>query len=153
VDAARAAYAEALALRRAAGERIALADALHAAGALEQVAGDAVAARPLLAEALRCARAATLPNLACLAQVRLALLPGGDLDGARETFARQQSRIPYPRRIAAAWALAQATGDEALAAESRRLLDDLIEHAPPSWRDALVDAVPLHRAIAASGPS
>jgi hypothetical protein len=51
-------------------------------------------------------------------------------------------------RMEAQWLLFRAMGDAARLAAARTHLDDLVAHAPPECREAMVENVPLHRAVA-----
>jgi hypothetical protein len=93
------------------------------------------------------ARAATLPTLDAIAQVYLALTPDGDVTTAAETFAKQEMRIPHLARLRACFALWQASGKRPYLDEAQRLLLDLRDGAPPAWRKAVLDDVPIHAEI------
>ncbi|MHC4137811.1 MAG: hypothetical protein ACYS0K_22935, partial [Planctomycetota bacterium] len=150
VEEARRRYRQSIHRRRDTLERTALAEVLGVLGILEIRHGSATDAAMYLREARAMARASTLPNLDAVAQVYLALTPHGDLTTAAETFAKQEMRIPHLARLRACFALWQASEKRPYLHEAERLLLELRDGAPPAWRKAVLEQVPLHAQILAA---
>ena len=140
-------YRQSIHRRRDTQERTALAEVLGVLGSLELRHGSASDAAMYLREARAMARASTLPNLDAVAQVYLALTRDGDVTSAAETFAKQEMRIPHLTRLRACFALWKASEKRPYLDEAERLLLELRDGAPPAWRKAVLDNVPLHAEI------
>lgn len=85
-----------------------------------------------------------------LALVRLACLGAGPPDAAE---AAVEAAGAWLRGIDAAelrFLLWQATRERGHLAEAKRLLDLLVEHAPPEYRESMLVNVRLHREIVAA---
>jgi len=136
-------YDEALGLRRGIGYRKGVAETLLAISRLESggVRG------PGLDEAIALAQELDMPAVRVLARILRASLPGGDPADAAAAYAADGTRLGHPERMEARFALWRATGDGSHLAEAKRLLDEEIAHAPPEYRVAMVERVPLHRDI------
>jgi tetratricopeptide (TPR) repeat protein/tRNA A-37 threonylcarbamoyl transferase component Bud32 len=149
-DAVRAAslHERALALRREIGHRDGVAESLVSLARVRAAEGAHAAAAAHLEEAVALCAELDLANFATLAAVGRALLPGGDAAAAAASLAKNGARMMLRERMEAHWLLAVATRDPEHAAAARRILDELVEHAPPECRSAMVERVPLHRAIA-----
>jgi hypothetical protein len=61
--------------------------------------------------------------------------------------AAEEARMSHHERMEARYLLWQATGDAAHLEAAGELLDELRERAPAQYREAMMRAVPLHRAI------
>jgi len=95
-------------------------------------------------------RELALPEMTVLSSVHLALLPGGDVDAARETLRAQAGRIAPPTMMEARFTLWKAEGKPADLAEAYRLLRNLRAHAPEEHRESMITNVPLHGDIRAA---
>jgi len=138
---------DALAQYREFGGADAIAGLLVVVADLRRRAGDAESARTALTEALERFRAdGRAARIAC-ALALLACLPGGDSDAAVAALAEAgESEHAMQTR----WFLWQATRDPAHLAQAKRLLDFLVEHAPPECRGPMLANVRLHREIVAA---
>jgi serine/threonine protein kinase/tetratricopeptide (TPR) repeat protein len=148
--AAERGYAEALARRREIGERFGEAETLVARGAHLARRGREVEACADLDAALAIARELSLPGVELLATARLATLPGGDVAAALAALAAHEGHAEAQQAMEARFLLWQATRDPAHLTEAKRLLDFLVEHAPPECRETMLANVRLHREIAAA---
>lgn len=146
-DEAERLYREALDLSRSSADRGGQVLTLVALGALVASRGRADEARELLVGAQEMAGAADVPNEKVLAAVRLALLPGGDKARALASFGDEGTRMGHRERMEACYLLWQATGDTAHLEAAVRHLGEMRQWAPAQHREAMVRAVPLHRAI------
>jgi serine/threonine protein kinase/tetratricopeptide (TPR) repeat protein len=137
---------ESLALRRAIGHGDGVADSLLELSDLRRRTGDADGARVALDEAVALSREqGRNPQIAfCLALS--ALLPGGDVRAAEAALADAGEAGESPRIRLLLW---QATRDRAHLAHAKRLLDDLVAHAPPECRESMLANVRAHREIVA----
>jgi hypothetical protein len=81
---------------------------------------------------------------------RLATLPGGDAAAALAALAAHEGRASVQEAMQARFLLWRATRDTAHRVEAKRLLDFLVEHAPPDCRESMLANVRLHREIAAA---
>ena len=116
-------------------------------GVARAEAGDEAAAARLLDDAARTADESGADEVAALARAHRAALGGADAVVGVVTLRARRDVVAVASRMRAAAALARATGDPSLWRDARADLDRLIVGAPPSWRDGLVEAVPLHRAV------
>jgi len=145
---------EALEMRRAISYRRGIADTQLLMARLHVESGRTEAAQAAIVEVLTIARALGLPGPAARARALAALLPGAGRAESAEAlyaFAQVDELLGAPERMEARWLLFQATRDPAHLVEARRLLDHLVAHAPPAARGAMVDRVPLHRALVDAG--
>ncbi len=140
-------YREALATRRAAGDKSGLALTLVALAGVLAARDEHEEARSLLTEALALATEVDAPNEKVLAAARLALLPGGEIAPALATFTAEEARVSTYERMQARYLLWQATGQAAYLDAAYRSLAEMREHAPPASQEAMIRAVALHRAI------
>jgi serine/threonine protein kinase/tetratricopeptide (TPR) repeat protein len=138
---------ESLALRRKIGHGDGVADSLIEIADLRRRAGDAEAARTALDEALRLSREQGYARQAVVALAMLACLPGGDAQAVVAELAHASVGGYDSRTRFLLW---QATRDPVHLAEARRLLDFIVEHAPPDCRETMLANVRLHREIAAA---
>ena len=143
-------FAEALALRREIGQRDGEAETLVARGAHLARQGREAEARADLDAALALARELSLPDVELLATAQLATLPGGDVAAALAALAAHEGHVEMQEAMQARFLLWQATRDPAHLAEAKRLLDFIVEHAPPECRQPMLANVRLHREIAAA---
>jgi serine/threonine protein kinase/tetratricopeptide (TPR) repeat protein len=143
-------YAEALALRREIGHRHGEAETLVVGGAHLARQGREAEARADLDAALALAREHSLPYVELLATAQLARLPGGDVTAALAALAAHEGRAEVREAMEARFLLWQATRDSAHLAEAKRLLDFIVERAPPECRQTMLANVRLHREIAAA---
>jgi serine/threonine protein kinase/tetratricopeptide (TPR) repeat protein len=128
-----------------------VAESRLALGRIRLLAGDATGARADLTRALAEGRELDLAGVIVLATSFLALLAGGDAAAvgfAREAFAALRPRLPMVEALEARWVLWRATGDRTHLVEAKRLLDHLVEHAPPECRGPMLANVRLHREVA-----
>jgi serine/threonine protein kinase/tetratricopeptide (TPR) repeat protein len=137
-------------LRRAVGLRSDEAESLLARGVLYARMGREEQARADLADASATARALGLPNVALPATAHLARLPDGDATAALADLAACGERVGLRTRMQVGFVLWQATHDRALLVEAKRLLDFLVDHAPPEFRESMTTNVRLHREILAA---
>jgi hypothetical protein len=87
-----------------------------------------------------------------LAALDLALC-GEDLEEARAEFERHRDRLGHAQRMEGHYLLWRATGDPGELETAQRLLDDLVAHAPPEYRERMVRMVALHRRIRSCDPA
>ncbi len=142
--------AEALALRREIGHRNGEAETLVARGAHLARQGREAEARADLDAALALARELSLPGFELLATAHLATLLGGHVAAALATLAAHEGDAEMQDAMEARFLLWQATLDPAHLAEAKRLLEFIVEHAPPDCRESMLANVRLHREIAAA---
>jgi tetratricopeptide (TPR) repeat protein len=112
--------------------------------------GRADDARRLLSEALALAEKAGAPGETALASALLAVLPGGDVEGAKRRFAELGPRMGFVRRMEADFLLWRATSDRAHLESAHRALSALRADVPDEYRESIVANVPLHREIVAA---
>ena len=96
------------------------------------------------------ARELSLPGLELLSAASLAALPGGDVAAALDALVTHEGRAKMRTAMESRHLLWRATGDRVHLAESKRLLDHLVAHAPPDCRESMLANVRLHREIAAA---
>jgi tetratricopeptide (TPR) repeat protein len=109
--------------------------------------GDVPGAIESIQEGLALALSTQRPDLVLPARVGRAALPGGDTSAAQAAFSDLGDRVSVADRMEAAFRLHAVTRDPTLLDAAERLLRHLRENAPPEDRDAMIDRVPLHRAI------
>jgi tetratricopeptide (TPR) repeat protein len=143
-------YAEALALQRQIGHPVDEAETLVAAGAHLARQGRDAEARAHLDAALALALELSLPHIELLATAQLAVLSVGDVAAALAALTAHEGRCELQEVMEARSLLWRATLDPVHIAEARRLLDLLVEHAPPECRESMIANVRLHREIAAA---
>jgi tetratricopeptide (TPR) repeat protein len=148
--AAERGYAGALELRRRIGSRDGVSATLASRGALLARLGREAEARADLDEALTLARESPLVAGEVLSAAHLARLPGGEVAAAIAALAVHESHVEKQTAMEARFLLWQSTRDPAHLAEAKRLLDFLVEHAPPDCRESMLANVRLHREIAAA---
>ena len=141
---------QSLALHREIGHADGVASSLKAIAELRRRAGDAEGARAALAEALTLSIAQGQAGAVAQVQAMLATLPGGDARTAREALAESGEQLAASQRMEAHHLLFEARGDPGDLAEAKRILDFLVEHAPPAYRASMISNVRLHREIAAA---
>jgi len=146
-EAAERLHREALALRRAADVRDGVAASLVALARVIAWDDRGDEAGALVAEALAVAREIDAPGAEVVAACQSAVLPGGDVGAALETFRRNERRLTHSQRMEARFLLYRATRDKTHLAEGRRMLELLRERAPGERRETVVTHVPLNRAI------
>jgi tetratricopeptide (TPR) repeat protein len=147
---ARRLYEAALATRRAIGHRPGVAETALALGALAAEEGRTDEARALLAEAAETAAAVSDPSAASLARLRLALLGAVPPAAARDAFEAAGPRLRHDARLEGNVLLWRLTGDPAALREAKRLADLQRRDAPPAARAAMLERVPLLRALSAT---
>ena len=70
-----------------------------------------------------------------------------------ENVAEFEARLSVRQRAEASFVLWMTTRDREHLSRAKRLLDDLVAHAPAELRQAMLANVPLHRGIAADAAS
>jgi tetratricopeptide (TPR) repeat protein len=140
--------AEALELRRRIQAAAEAADTLCGRGARRARHGRIEGAVADLDAAIEQARALGLHGVEKLALVRRAILPGGDVAAAVEAWRGMTSEVGMSLCLEAELLLWRATCDRAHLVEAKRLLDHLVEHAPPECRGPMLVNVRLHREVA-----
>jgi tetratricopeptide (TPR) repeat protein len=143
-------YAEALALRREIGHRNGEAETLLLRGAHLARRGREAEARADLDAALAIACELSRADVEFLATAQLATLPGGDAGAAVAALAAHERGVDVQEAMEARFLVWQATHDRAHLAEAKRLLDFMVEHAPPECRESMLANVRLHREIVAA---
>jgi tetratricopeptide (TPR) repeat protein len=136
-------YRDALEVRREIHYRSGEAETLAASGRLKEDAA-------ILEEALALGREIHLPGVIAQAAASLALLPGGNADGAVETYREFEPRLRHRDKMEVSFLLFELAEDETHLDEAHRLLQYLVEHAPAEYRETMIAEVPLHRDIAAA---
>ena len=81
---------------------------------------------------------------------RAALGLAGTTEVAEAELARREVCVGVPDRMRVRYLLWLGTRAPAHLTEARRLLDIVLERLPPARRDAVIEGVALHRAIAAA---
>jgi tetratricopeptide (TPR) repeat protein len=140
-------FADAIDLLGAIGARSELADMLSARGALLARTGRIDAARADLEAARSLAVASSAPSAELAALTVLATLPGGDVGAALAALAAHGGRTEVRTLVEVRNLLWQATRDRAHLVEAKRLLDDLVAHAPPEDRESMLANVRTNREI------
>jgi serine/threonine protein kinase/tetratricopeptide (TPR) repeat protein len=138
---------ESLALRRDIGHGDGVADSLLELGDLRRRSGDAAGARAALDEAVALTREQGRKPQISLGLALSALLPGGAAREAEAALADAGEAGDSPRVRLLLW---EATRDRAHLAHAKRLLDDLVAHAPPECRDSMLANVRVNREIVAA---
>jgi serine/threonine protein kinase/tetratricopeptide (TPR) repeat protein len=142
--------AAALEVRRSIGHRDGEARVLCARGALRAREGRSDEARADLAAALALARELSLHDVELDVCAHLAAILDGDVPAALASFAAHEGHIEVRDVMGSRFLLWQATRDRTHLAEARRLLDFMVEHAPPECRESMLTNVRLHREIMAA---
>jgi serine/threonine protein kinase/tetratricopeptide (TPR) repeat protein len=140
-------FAEGFEMRCALGNRAAAAATIRARGARFARTGRIDQARADFEEALGRAREFSLPGVELLALADLATLPGGDADAALAAFAAHGESADVSTRMQVLLLLWQATHDRSHLVEAKRLLDFMVDHAPPDCRESMTTNVRLHREV------
>jgi tetratricopeptide (TPR) repeat protein len=147
-DAAERLFAEAIAVRREIADKEGLVSSLLSRGAFRARAGRREAAI-LDFEESRSIPLASAAGRDAWSGAWLALLGRrGPVDLAGTATADWDERGLGAAELA--YILWQATHDPAHLAEAKRLLDDLVAHAPPEYRESMLTNVRLHREIVAA---
>jgi serine/threonine protein kinase/tetratricopeptide (TPR) repeat protein len=145
-------FSQALSLSRAIGHRSGEATTLCFLGSFLARRHRADDARPGFEAALATAQEISMPSLELLATAWLAALAPADAGDAvrraRATFRACEARTEVFWRLEAHYVLWQAAHDRADLAAAARLLDGLVDHAPPECRESMVANYWLHREIA-----
>jgi serine/threonine protein kinase/tetratricopeptide (TPR) repeat protein len=139
---------EALAVRRAIGHADGVVESLIDIGELALDTGAGGEARDALTEAAALSQSQQDQASAALALALLARLPGGDVAAAAAAAAAKAGVRAVSHRLQ--FALWRATGDARRLAEAKRALGELVAHAPPECRDAMLANVRLHREVEAA---
>jgi tetratricopeptide (TPR) repeat protein len=142
--------AQSIEIRRAVGARADESDSLLVRGALLARAGRIDEARADLVAALATARELGIPGVEAVASAHLAGLPGGDTAAALAVFAEHGDRLDVPMRMQARFLLWRATRDRVHLVDAKRLLDFLVENAPPGSAGSMLENVRLNREIVAA---
>jgi hypothetical protein len=100
--------------------------------------------------ALALAREISHPGIELIASAHLARLSGAEVPPALEVLRANEGRSGPEIRASARFLLWQATRDRVHLVEAKRLLDFLVEHAPPECRGPMLRNVRLHREIDAA---
>jgi tetratricopeptide (TPR) repeat protein len=143
-EAARHLHEEVLAHRRAIGHGPGIADTLTDLAEVRWRDGDTAGARVAVEEALALLREQGRPAETVRAEALAACLPGGDGAAAVDAFAAAGESADTPHTRYLLW---RATGDRAHLFEAKRLLLEMVEHAPANCRETMVASVRLHREI------
>ncbi|MHC4471260.1 MAG: protein kinase domain-containing protein [Planctomycetota bacterium] len=147
LDDAEKLCSEALAIWRDIKARSSTPDALIASGRIHLARGEPERAREPLDEALGVGREFRLAGAICRAHAYLALLPGGDAAAAVESLREHQPKVDHFEHLETRFALFRATRDVEHLDEAHRLLEELRDQAPPSYRETMTDRVPLLEAV------
>ncbi|MHC4931473.1 MAG: tetratricopeptide repeat protein, partial [Planctomycetota bacterium] len=146
---ARKLFGEALDLRREIEHRAGIVETLVGLGRLTLGQGSPEGARPYLEEARDLANEIGVPGMCSLACAHLSALPGADTRAIVKEFEAGENHLDARRKIEARYALWQATHDAAHLEEAHRILAEVRDHAPEESREAMIEMVPLHKAIMA----
>jgi tetratricopeptide (TPR) repeat protein len=145
---ARRRLTEALSERRRLGLRSAVGETCLVLGALSREEGRTDEAASLLREAATIAQEVGEPSVSTLARLHLAALREGDGTAARAAFEAAGPRLTADARLEGRWLLwLQDRRPEDLAA-AKRLVEDLCRLAPPRCAAAMLERIPLLRAVA-----
>jgi tetratricopeptide (TPR) repeat protein len=112
---------------------------------LARVAEDDARATLLLDEAIEHAGAHRQRGWLWLARAFRARVAGVPNEGAVDSAPDEVSLL---ERLDGCWALYQGTGERRWLDEARAVLDHLRDHAPPEFRDSMLEHVPDYRGIA-----
>jgi predicted ATPase/predicted Ser/Thr protein kinase len=137
-----------LAISREVTDRQGEACALEGLGVVLIAQGLLAEAIVSLSEALDRARRCGEIAVELKSAAHLAALPGGDSVEALAVLAARAAQAPVHVVMEVRVLLWQATHDPTHLAEAKRLLDFLVEHAPPDCRESMLANVRLHREIA-----
>ena len=138
----------ALAVSRETGAPGIMADALLHLGQLRHEAGDDVQARTHLEEARAIADEVGISAPDAEIHCQLAVWPGGDATAARALFEERNDVLEAECRLRCRLLLWQATGDADVLEAAWMGLSRMRDHAPREAREAMVEKVSTHRAIA-----
>jgi tetratricopeptide (TPR) repeat protein len=143
-EVARSLHEEVLVHRRAIGHGPGIADTLTDLAEVRWRTGDTEGARAAVDEALPLLREQGRPAETARAEALAACLPGGDAEAAVAAFiaAGESANTPHTRYL-----LWRASGDRSHLVEAKRLLDEMVEHAPAACRESMGAKVRLHREI------
>ena len=144
---ARVYFQRELDLARELGDRRNEAMALLRLGRLAVQEGTEDEAAAHLEAAAVLARTLGFADVLVRAQAWRAHLPGGDIDAARDALRECGDRAGPARAMEAHYQLFIATNDARHLAESKHLLDGLVEGALEEHREKMLRDVPLHRDI------
>jgi tetratricopeptide (TPR) repeat protein len=142
-------FSACLDLRRAIRHEDGVSETLLAWGATLAQDGRADAARPHFEEGLALARRLGRSEDVVLATAHLAATPE-EVRAAEALLEEEEPRLGHSVRMHAHLLLARLGAGGRHLEEARRLLDDLVAHAPPEHRATMVANVRLHREIAAA---
>ncbi|MHC4472969.1 MAG: serine/threonine-protein kinase, partial [Planctomycetota bacterium] len=148
IEAALSLTEKSLALFRKTGEPSGTAATLISLGRLQEARGRQEDSRELLQEAV--SLGANDPEAVVLATCRLALLPGGSASRALSVVDEYEQRLEHAKRLEALFLLWRAGRDRDHLLEAKRLLDELVAHAPEECRESMIANVPLHREVVAA---
>lgn len=143
-------YREALELGKAMDDRPGRARALSALGALLGRNERTEEARDRLTEAIALAQEFDTPRTLVLAEMYLAMLPGGALIRPSEAIVEQASLLDAAEQIEVRYLLWRVTADRTHLEEAHRLLLELRSQAPEADRDTMLERVPLYREVVAA---
>jgi tetratricopeptide (TPR) repeat protein len=150
IDRAAALLDESIASGEAAGTRTIVAEARIQSGKLLASLGRIDDARARLVAVREAATGIGTPSLEVGALAHLAALPGGDVASALAALSKHDAALDVRTRMDVRLALFRATGDRAHVVEAKRLLDDVVAHAPEEFREDMLANVHLHREVAAA---
>jgi tetratricopeptide (TPR) repeat protein len=165
IDRATALLDESIASGKAVGTPPIIAEAQIQSAKLLASSGRTDDARARLVAARDTAMEIGAPALEVGALAHLATLPGGPprdrpQDGlvqpgdkvaaALAALAKHDARLDVRTRMDVRLALFRATGDRAHVVEAKRLLDDVVAHAPEEFRGDMLANVHLHREVVAA---
>jgi tetratricopeptide (TPR) repeat protein len=140
----------ALALFRAVPHPSGIAIALLGLGDLYRDQGQDLRARRLFTEASELGRELGEPTIIVLSLGLLAAYQGGNVPAAEAALAKYEPRLGVRPRMRARFLLHLATGSRDHLEAAERMLTHLTDHSPLERREALLQRVPLHRAIRAA---
>ncbi|MHC4940192.1 MAG: protein kinase domain-containing protein [Planctomycetota bacterium] len=140
-------YEEALDLRREIGAQAGVAEIIADLSRLTAAKGHVDDAVARAEEALALAVEGRNPAPILSATIERAGLPGGDVEAAVAALVEHEEGLEHPVKMNARFRLWELTRDKAHLEEAHRLLRFMRDHAPEQDRDAMIENVPLHRAI------
>jgi tetratricopeptide (TPR) repeat protein len=140
-------FRSSLELYRQVGDRRGEARTLIHLGRLRRVAGDTEGARGLLENARAIAVQIEAPELSAWAATQAALLPGGEVEDAREAIRRHGPRLEVSQQLDALLAIWQAGGGTEDLAMAHETLMRVQDQTPEEYRESMIENVPIHKAI------